>query len=40
MISIATMMAEKMVSVSVDAEIQERLIEDTLKEMGENTWQS
>ena len=40
MISIATMMAEKMVSVSVDAEVQERLIEDTLKEMGENTWQS
>jgi F-type H+-transporting ATPase subunit b len=40
MISIATMMAEKVVSVSVDAEIQERLIEDTLKEMGENTWQS
>ena len=40
MISIATMMAEKMVSASVDAEVQERLIEDTLKEMGENTWQS
>ena len=40
MISIATMMAEKMVSVSVDTEVQERLIEDTLKEMGENTWQS
>ena len=40
MITIASMMAQKIVTASLDASVQERLIEDTLKEMGERTWQS
>lgn len=40
MISIATMMAEKVVASSMDIQIQETLIDETLKEMGEHTWQS
>lgn len=40
MISIATMMAAKAVSSSIDVNVQEELLEETLKEMGENTWQS
>lgn len=40
MIAIASMMAEKIVANSIDADAQESLIEDTLKEMGEDTWQS
>lgn len=39
MISIAMMMAEKVVASSMDIQIQEALIDETLKEMGENTWQ-
>jgi F-type H+-transporting ATPase subunit b len=40
MIAIATMMAQKVVAASIDTKVQEDLIEETLKEMGENTWQS
>ena len=40
MVGIATMMAQKVVSASIDINAQETLIEDTLKEMGEDTWQS
>lgn len=40
MISIASMMAQKVVSASIDTKVQESLIDETLKEMGENTWQS
>lgn len=40
MIAIASMMAQKVVSASIDTEVQERLIDETLKEMGENTWLS
>ena len=40
MIAIATMMAQKVVTASIDTKVQEGLIEDTLKEMGEHTWQS
>lgn len=39
MITIASMMAEKVVSDSMDTNVQEKLFEDTLKEIGENTWQ-
>lgn len=39
-IELASMMAEKMVSASMDADVQERLIDDTLKEMGDGTWQN
>ena len=40
MIAIATMMAQKIVAASIDTKVQEGLIEETLKEMGEHTWQS
>ena len=37
-IAIASMMAEKVVAASIDTKVHESLIEETLKEMGENTW--
>lgn len=40
MIAIASMMAQKVVSASIDTTVQESLIEETLKEMGDQTWQS
>ena len=40
MVSIASMMAGKVVSAAMDVQIQDELIEETLKEMGESTWQS
>lgn len=40
MVSIASMMAAKAMAASIDAKIQDALIEETLKEMGERTWQS
>jgi len=40
MVTIATMMAQKIVTTSIDMEVQESLLDDTLKEMGEGTWQS
>lgn len=39
-ISVATLMAEKMVTVSMDEASQNEMIENTLKEMGESTWQN
>ena len=39
-ITIASMMAKKVVTASIDTDVQEELIEETLKEMGEGTWQS
>lgn len=40
MIEIASMMAGKVVSASIDTKIQDSLVEETLKEMGESTWLS
>jgi len=40
MISIASMMAGKVVAASIDTTIQDTLVEETLKEIGDNTWQS
>lgn len=40
MVSIASMMAGKIVSASIDTSVQESLIDETLKEMGDNTWLS
>lgn len=40
MIAVASMMAGKMVAGAVDAAVQESLIDETLKEMGESTWLS
>lgn len=39
-ISVATLMAGKVVAVSVDEKTQDTLIEETLKEIGEETWLS
>lgn len=40
MVEIAALMAAKVVSESINAQIQESLINDTLKEMGKSTWLS
>lgn len=39
-VNIAALMAEKVVGNSIDVKIQDALIDETLKEMGENTWLS
>ena len=39
-IDVAALMAQKVVSASIDTEIQDTLIEETLKEMGDSTWLS
>lgn len=39
-VSIASLMAAKAVAASMDETLQEALMEQTLKEMGESTWQS
>lgn len=40
MIAIASMMAGKVVAASIDTSIQNTLVDETLKEIGESTWQS
>ncbi len=40
MITIASMMAGKVVAASIDTTIQNKLVEETLMEIGESTWQS
>lgn len=40
MITIASLMAAKVVTASINTEIQDKLVEDTLKEMGDATWQN
>ncbi|MBE5901209.1 MAG: F0F1 ATP synthase subunit B [Lachnospiraceae bacterium] len=40
MISVAALMAGKVVSANMNTEVQESLVDETLKEMGESTWQS
>jgi len=40
MIGIATMMAGKAVAASMNAEIQDNLVKETLKEIGDHTWLS
>lgn len=40
MVSIASMMAGKVVAASVDAKVQDSLVEETLKEIGDSTWLS
>lgn len=39
-ISVAALMAGKVVKTSIDTNIQESLVEDTLNEMGDKTWQN
>lgn len=40
MIQIASLMAQKALSASVTAQIQNSLVEDALKEIGDQTWQN
>ena len=40
MITIASLMAGKVVAASIDTKVQENLIDETLKEMGDHTWLS
>lgn len=40
MISIASLMAGKAVAASIDAKVQDSLLEETLKEIGDDTWLS
>ena len=40
MIQIASLMASKVVAASISTQIQDTLVEETLKEIGESTWQS
>lgn len=40
MIAIGSMMAGKVVTANIDTSVQESLIDETLKEMGDSTWQS
>ena len=39
-ISVASVMAGKLVTASIDPAMQAQLIEETLKEMGDDTWQN
>ena len=39
-IAIASLMAQKVVAANIDSTIQDTLVEETLKEMGESTWLS
>lgn len=40
MIDIAAMMASKVVAANIDVKVDEKLVEETLKEMGDDTWRS
>ena len=40
MISVAALMAGKVVTANMNTEVQDSLVDETLKEMGESTWQS
>lgn len=39
-VEIASLMAQKVVSASIDTTIQDTLVDETLKEMGDSTWQN
>ena len=40
MISIASLMAGKVVAERIDSSVQDSLVEETLKEIGNDTWLS
>ncbi len=40
MITVASLMAAKVVAANIDVTVQNKLVEETLKEMGDSTWQS
>ena len=40
MVVLASMMASKVVNAAIDTTVQDSLVEETLKEIGESTWLS
>lgn len=40
MIAVASLMAQKVVAASIDTSIQDTLVDETLREMGDSTWLS
>ena len=40
MIALASVLAGKVVSASIDTDIQASLVDETLREMGDDTWQN
>lgn len=40
MVVLASMMAAKVVNAAIDTTVQDSLVEETLKEIGESTWLS
>ncbi len=40
MVAVASLMAQKVVAANIDATVQDTLVEETLKEMGDSTWLS
>ena len=40
MVTIAALMAKKVVSANIDTSVQDSLVDETLREMGDSTWQS
>ena len=40
MITVAALMAQKVVSRNIDTTLQDSLVDETLKEMGGSTWQN
>ena len=40
MVVLASMIAGKVVSASIDTKVQDKLVDDALKEIGESTWQN
>lgn len=40
MVTVASALAEKVIATSMDSKIQDRLVEETLKEIGDGTWLS
>ena len=40
MVVLASMIAGKVVSASIDTTVQDKLVEDALKEIGDSTWQN
>jgi F-type H+-transporting ATPase subunit b len=40
MVTIAALMAKKVVSANIDTSVQDSLVDETLREMGDSTWRS
>ena len=40
MIAVAAAMASKVISANIDINIQNQLVDETIKEMGDSTWLS